>query len=152
MTQSSNSVDDQPIVAPDRVRLAVQGVLRAAQVAGWTDDSLAAASGVKATTIKGYRVEGKEPSLSKALSLAVVIGPAAINPLLAMIGYAARPLEDADAICPMQMTASAMQHLSTIAMAAADGRIDHIEKPIVREAADMLIATVLPVSSHGEAA
>lgn len=152
MMHRSNSGDDCEIVSPDRVRLAVQGVLRAAQVAGWTDESLAAASGVKASTIKGYRVEGKEPSLSKALSLAVVIGSSAINPLLAMIGYAARPLEDADAICPMQMTAKAMQSLSIIASAAADGRIDHIERPIVRDAADELIATVLPVSSHGDAA
>lgn len=152
MTHSHNSGDDAAIVSPDRVRLAVQGVLRAAQAQGWTDESLEAASGIKKATIKGYRVEGKEPSLSKALSLAVVIGPTAINPLLALIGYAARPLEDADAISPMQMTATAMEHLSTIAKAAADGRIDHIERPIVREAADMLIATVLPVSSHGDAA
>lgn len=152
MLQSSNSADDGEIVSPDRVRFTIQGILRAAQAQGWTDDSLAAASGVKASTIKGYRVEGKEPSLSKALSLAVVIGPGAINPLLAMIGYAARPLDEADAITPMQMTAQAMQHLSTIASAAADGRIDHIERPLVRQAADMLIATVLPVSSHGDAA
>jgi tellurite resistance protein len=52
----------------------------------------------------------------------------------------------------MVMTAAAMQHLSVIATAAADGRIDHVERPAVREAADMLIATVLPVSSHGDAA
>lgn len=152
MMHRNNSGDDCEIVSPDRVRVTVQGILRAAQAQGWTDESLASASGVKASTIKGYRVEGKEPSLSKALSLAVVIGSSAINPLLALIGYAARPLEEADEACPMQMTAAAMAHLSTIASAAADGRIDHTEAPKVREAADQLIATILPVSSHGDAA
>jgi predicted transcriptional regulator len=130
----------------------MQGVLRAAQVAGWTDETLAAASGVKPATIKGYRVEGKEPSLSKALSLAVVIGPAAINPIMALIGYAARPLDEADELQPTVLAASALAHLSVIATAAADGRIDHTELPACRDAADQLIATILPISSHGDAA
>lgn len=152
MTHRNNSGDDCEIVSPDRVRLTVQGILRGAQASGWTDDSLAAASGVRASTIKGYRVEGKEPSLSKALSLAVVIGGNAINPLLALIGYAARPLEEAGSISPMRMTAKAMQSLSVIANAAADDVIDHIEAPSCRRAADELIATILPISSHGDAA
>lgn len=152
MTHCNNSGDDAAIVSPDRVRLQVQGILRGAQAQGWTDESLSAASGVKASTIKGYRVEGKEPSLSKALSLAVVIGGNAINPLLALIGYVAKPLDEADAISPMQMTAKAMASLSIIATAASDGQIDHIERPMCRQAADELIATILPISSHGEAA
>jgi hypothetical protein len=117
----------------------MQGVLRAAQVAGWTDETLAAASGVKPATIKGYRVEGKEPSL-------------AINPIMALIGYAARPLDEADELQPTVLAASALAHLSVIATAAADGRIDHTELPACRDAADQLIATILPISSHGDAA
>lgn len=151
MTHSHSSGDDAAIVSPDRVRLAVQGILRAAQAQGWTDESLEAASGVKKATIKGYRVEGKEPSLSKALSLAVVIGPTAINPIMALIGYAARPLDEADELQPTVLAASALAHLSIIATAAADGRIDHTELPACREAADQLIATILPISSHGDA-
>jgi hypothetical protein len=96
--------------------------------------------------------EVREPSLSTALSIATVLGTEAVNAILANIGYAARPLDEAEDACPMVMTAAAMQHLSVIATAAADGRIDHVERPAVREAADMLIATVLPVSSHGDAA
>lgn len=107
---------------------------------------------MKARTIKSYRVEGKEPSLSNALSVGVVIGPRALNPILALIGYAARPLEDADAVQPMQIAADAMKHLSVIASAAADGRIDHIEEPACRDAADQIIATVLPLASAGRAA
>ena len=152
MRPGNNSVDDLPIVAPDRVRLTVQGVLRAAQAAGWTDDSLEAASGVKAPTIKGYRLDGKEPSISKALSLAVVIGPAALNPILALIGYVARPLDEADGIEPMQAIATGMHHFSVLARAAADNRIDHTEERETTEAADALIATFLPFSSAGQAA
>lgn len=146
----NTSVDDGGVVGPDRVRAVVQGVLRAAQ-ATWTDEALAEASGVKARTIKSYRVEGKEPSLSNALSLAVVIGPRALNPVLALIGYVAKPLDEPDAMQPMQIAADAMAQLSVIASAAADGRIDHVEEPGVRAAADTLIATVLPLASAGRA-
>lgn len=132
----------------DRVCAIVQGILRGAQ-AVWTDDSLSAASGVPARTIKSYRVEGKEPSLSNALSLAVILGPAAINSMLAMIGYVARPLDDADAVSPSQIVADGLRSFSVIASAAADGRIDHTEAPMCREAADQIIATVLPLSSAG---
>jgi hypothetical protein len=152
MTQRTNAVDDAPIVSPDRVRTTIQAVLRAAQVAGWTDDALAEASGVKARTIKGYRVEGKEPGLSQALSLMCVLGARGVNPVMALIGHTARPLDEADELQPMMLAAAAMAHLSTIATAASDGRIDHTEERSCREAADMLIATVLPISSAGRAA
>lgn len=145
------SVSDAAICGPDRVRNVVQGILRAAQAGGWTDEALEQASGVKARTIKSYRVDGKEPSLSNALSLGVVLGTRGLNPILALIGYVARPLDEADAIQPMQIAADAMQHLAVIAHAAADGRIDHIERPSVTEAADQIIATVLPLASAGQA-
>jgi hypothetical protein len=145
------SADDTAIVGPNRVRETIQGILRSAQAAGWTDEALEAASGVKARAIKSYRVEGKEPSLSAALSLIVVLGGRGVNPVLALIGYAGRPLDEADAIQPMMIAATAMGHLSTIATAAADGRFDHTEQPACQHAADMLIATVLPLSSAGKA-
>ncbi len=146
----NSSVDDAAIVGPDRVRTVIQGVLRAAQTQ-WTDQALEEASGVKARTIKSYRVEGKEPSLANALSLAVVLGPKALNPVLALIGYVARPLDEADDMNPMAIVAEAIRGLSVIASAASDGRIDHIEQPSCLEAADMIIATVLPLSSAGGA-
>jgi len=140
------------IVRPDSVRERLQGLLRGAKAAGWTDDALEQASGVPARTIKSYRVEGKEPSLSNALSLAVVLGPRAVNSILALIGYGgAKPLDEADDLCVNALVATGLQHFSTIATAAADGRIDHIEAPLCREAADHIIATVMPLSSAGAA-
>lgn len=151
MTQRSNAADEVGIVGPDRVRSVIQGLLRAAQAMGWTDEALEAASGIKARRIKSYRVEGKEPSISAALSLAVVLGPQALNPVLALIGYVARPLDEAEKLQPMQIVADGMKHFAIIAHAAADNRIDHTEEPETTAAADALIATVLPLSSVGRA-
>lgn len=143
-----NAVSDSGIVSPDRVRLFVQGLLRAAQASGWTDAALQEASGVHARTIKSYRVDGKEPSLSNALSLACVLGTNSINGMLALIGYGgAKPLDEAEEIDLHAMVADLLRHFSTIASAAADGRIDHLERPTCRVAADQIIANVMPLSS-----
>lgn len=146
------SVPDATLCSRDSVCERLGAVLRAAQGAGWTDDALAGLSGVCARTIKSYRIEGKEPSLSNALSLAVVIGPKALNPILALIGYHAKPLDEADALNPNMIVASILPHVSTIATAAADGRIDYTERPGCQRAADNIIELVMPLSSAGEAA
>ena len=105
-----------------------------------------------ARAIKSYRIEGKEPPLSVALSLAVVLGEGAINSIMSLIGYVARPLDEPGDLCVNSLVATGLQHFSTIATAAADGRIDHTEAPLCREAADMIIATVMPLSSAAGAA
>lgn len=150
--RDNTAVADVGLVSPESVRNRVQAVLRAAQAEGWTDPMLESLSGVPARTIKSYRAEGKEPSLSNALSLAVVIGPKALNPLLALIGYVAKPLDEADALNPNLIVASILPHVSTIATAAADGRIDHLERPNCQQAADQIIEAVMPLSSAGDAA
>ena len=149
---SKPSLDDAPICSRDVVCLTFSGALRAAQAKGWTDASLSAASGVSARNIKAYRVEGIEPPLSAAMSLAVVLGPDAINAVLGHIGYVARPLDEPEAISPAQMVADGLNAFSVIASAAADGRFDHTEIPACQQAADTIIATVLPLSSAGRAA
>lgn len=145
-----SSASEGGFAGRDRVCRVVQGLLRGAQQMGWTDESLAAASGVPARTIKSYRVEGKEPSLSNALSLGSALGPAVVNGLLAVIGFGgARSLGEKDAIDPAQLVATVLEPLSAIASAAADGRIDHTERPAVERAADAIIATMVPISSAG---
>ena len=37
-----------------------------------------------------------------------------------------------------------------LAACAADGRIDHTERPDCQQAADLIIATVLPLASAGQ--
>lgn len=131
----------------DRVCAILQGVLRGAQVRGITDEALHLISGVPARTIKSYRVEGKDPSLSNALSLLSALGPDALNAVLSAVGYAgAKPLGDSDELDARKIVADVLPHISTIAQAAADGRIDHTEQSECEAAADHIIAAVLPLS------
>jgi hypothetical protein len=138
-------------VSPDRVRNEMQALLRYAQTK-FTDEQLSEASGVPARCIKSYRIEGREPTLGNALSLLAVLGRPALNTILGMIEYAARPLDASDELPCGEVVACILTHSSTIARAAADGRIDHLEAPACRKAADDLIGVVLPLSSAGAAA
>lgn len=154
MMQRNDAAEDAPIVAPNSVSVAVAAIIRTATRPGgpFTYDTLAAATGLKARRIKSYVHEGKEPSLSAALSLGVVLGESAMNLIMAQIGYVVRSLDEADQADVRMAAANAMGHLAIIAKNAADGRIDHTEERETREAADMLIATVLPFASAGQAA
>lgn len=146
------SAPSRAIVSPDCVRDAMQKVLRAAQVK-FTDEQLDELSGVDARAIKSYRVEGREPSLSRALSLLLVLGREDLNRVLALVGYQAVTLDEAGEMkAAGALVASCMESLAPLAHAAADGRFDHTEMPTCRQAADNLIAAVLPLSSAGAAA
>lgn len=152
----TKSVQDSPIVSHDRVVDAIRGELHTAVIVQrrFTVQELSDRSGVAKTTIESYmRNDGaKEPSLSRALSLASIIGPRAVQAITSLIGYSAAPLDDPATLQPMQIVSDALNHLSVIGQAAADNRIDHTEAPRTTEAADMLIATVLPLSSAGKGA
>lgn len=152
---SNKSVQESPIVSHDCARDAIRRQLNTAIniERRFTAEQLATESGVSLSAIRSYmRNEGaKEPCLANALSIAVVIGPRAVSAIMALIGYSAAPLDEPEAIQPMQILSDALNHLSIIGQAAADNRIDHVEKPRTTEAADMLIATVLPLSSAGAA-
>ena len=111
------------LVSPDCVRETIQKILRAAQVR-FTDEQLAELSGVDARAIKSYRVEGREPSLSRALSLLCVLGGGDLNRILNLVGYSARPHDECDALPAGEVVACILTHTSTIAKAAADGHFD----------------------------
>ena len=131
----------------DRVCTVMQVLLRGVQ-ARLTDDQLSAASGVPARTIKSYRVEGKEPSLGNALSLLAALGPQAVNAVLSVVGYAgARHMDDVEDLNPRQIVADLLAPIAVIAAASADGRIDHLKMPSCRDAADQIIATIIPLSN-----
>lgn len=145
------AADTTPLVSPDCVRETIQKILRAAQIR-FTDEQLAALSGVDARAIKSYRVEGREPSLSRALSLLLVLGNGDLNRIVNMVGYSARPLDESDKRPCGEVVACIMRHGAVIANAAADGRVDHVEEPAVRLAADSAIEALIPYSSAGAAA
>lgn len=144
----NNSVSNQSIVSHESVCDVMAALLRAAAMKH-TDDQLSALTGVPARTLKSYRIEGKEPSLSNALSIAVVLGDGAVNAILSTIRYSAQPLEKANDTRLSDVTPKMLTYIAIIAKALADHRIDHVEWPDVREAADGLIETAAPLSSSG---
>lgn len=121
-----------------------------------TRQSLADAAGVNVHTIDALRKtdEGKRKvTTAQMLSLCCVMGERRVNGLLSHIGYGgATPLDEPDDLNLPDIIASGLRNMSVVANAAADGRIDHLEGPLVQEAADQIIATYLPLSSAGRAA
>lgn len=149
----NQSASDLSTAGRDRVLTLTQVILQRAQRSGWTDEALGAACGVSPRAIKSYRVEGKEPCLTNALSIVCILGSSEVNRLLSVIGYGgARPLDEPDDLDARQITATILRNASIIADAATDGRIDHTEQPACRDAADAIIAAVMPLASAGGAA
>lgn len=141
------SVPDGECAIDDRISEALSKVLQRVQREGKTDEELEADTGVNRHTIKAYRLLSRKPSLGAGLMIASAIGPWAVNRILNVVQFQAKPLGEEDTLQPMQLVADAIGHLGVIGQAAADGRIDHTEVPMTTEAADKLIATVLPLSS-----
>jgi hypothetical protein len=153
------SVSNSPLVSDAKLRGVLHGQMHKAMKVQhrFTRTSLSAESGVNVHNMDQINASQGEKhrrvALEDALSIAVVLGEGAVNALLATIGYGgAKPLDEPDAMQPVQIAMIAMQQVGRIAKAAADNRIDHIEEPDTTEAADILIATVLPLSSAGRAA
>ena len=150
-----NSAQSGAILSDERIRDTLRRQIDRAYTVdrSFTRATLAAETGVNVYTLDAIMsrdpAKKRRVTMEDAFSIASVLGDRAVNSLLALIGYAGRRLDDPDALQPMLIAATAMAHLSTIATAAADGRIDHTEQPGCQEAADMIIATVLPMSSAG---
>ena len=154
MMQRNDTVQSAPIISDEMVREVLRKEIDRAYVGKLTSRAkLAEDSGVNVYQID--QIMSRQPekqrrvAMGDALSIAWALGEHAANALIAMIGYAARPLEDGEEMQPMLMAATALSDLSIITTAAADGRIDHTEMPACREAADHIIATLIPLSSAG---
>jgi hypothetical protein len=152
------TVEDFAVVSRNRVTDAVRMALHIAinVERRFTVLELAAQSGVKVRAIRSYmsqdETEVREPSLSAALSLALVLGPRTVNAILSIIGYGgAKPMADEDELPPMEIIAAVVAPLNTLVQAASDGRFDHTERAACRDAADQIIAAVMPLSSAAEA-
>ncbi|NII59819.1 hypothetical protein [Sphingomonas aerolata] len=150
-----NSAQTGPIVSDERIRDTLRRQIERAYNVdrSFSRATLSSESGVSVHTLDQIMSRNPEKkrrvTMEDAFSIAQLLGDRAVSALLATIGYTARRMDEPDALQPMLIAATAMAHLSTIATAAADGRIDHTEQPGCQEAADMIIATVLPMSSAG---
>jgi len=148
---SNKSVSDDAHEIDDRIAERLSKILQRVLRDGRDDVELEGDTGVNRHTIRAYRTKTRKPSLAAGLVLAAAAGEWAVNKLLNTVQYQATPLDPEDKMQPAQIVGEALTHLAVIGRAAADNRIDHIEEPQTTEAADMLIATVLPLSSAGRA-
>lgn len=157
MSTCSNSAQTGSLTSDERIRNVLRRhIQKAYDVRAFTRATLADESGVNVHQIDQIvsrdAAKQRRVAAEDALNLAYTLGDAAVNAVLAEIRYSARRTSEVEAMAPMLIAATAMQGLSVIASAAADGRIDHLEEPLCRDAADLIIATVKPLSSLGDRA
>lgn len=151
------SVQDCPIVSHDSVTSAVRHILYVAVhiEKRLTVVEIARRSGLKERTVRSYMAneagDVREPSLSAALSLAAVLGPSAVNEVLALIAFGgARFLGDADQEdTPMRLVASLMNGLNVLTQMAADDDFCLADRKTMRPTVDAMIAKLVPFSSAG---
>lgn len=158
MTHCSDDAQNGPLFSDERLRNALRlQIDRVINVEGSrTRQQLAADSGVNIYAIDAImsadKAKQRRVAVEDAFSLAYTIGDRAVNALLMVMKYggAARLSEPAEPDFS-HLIADGLSDLSVIATALADGRIDHTEVPMTTQAADHLIATVLPLSTAGRA-
>lgn len=157
MTHRSNDVRNGPLFSDERLRNVLRRQIdRVINVEkSRTRQQLAEDSGVNIYAIDAIMsadaAKKRRIAIEDAFSLAYTIGERAVNALLMEIGYGgAAPLSDPAEPDLSHLVANGLRHFSVIANALADLRIDHTEQPATTEAADHLIATVLPLSSAGQ--
>lgn len=150
------AVQSSAVTSDERIRNVLRRLIRKAYDRGdFSRASLAEDSGVSIHQID--QIVSHDPAKHRrvaaedALCLAYSLGEQAVSALVGVIGFTASR-RDAEAIACNQIVADILPHISTIAQAAADGRIDHTEAPMCREAADQIISKVVPLSSAGKAA
>lgn len=113
---------------------------------------LASESGVSTDLIDA--ILSRDPAKHRRLkmddvfSIISVLGTRAVCSLLSLIAHGAYPLDETGEPDCSGILAESMGHLATLARAFADGRIDESEAEEVREAADGIVDTVIPISSR----
>jgi hypothetical protein len=152
----SPSVQNGGITSDEHIRNVLRRhIKRAFDRREFSRASLCKESGVELSQIDQINATDKAKqrrvTCEDAFNLAYTLGDDCVAALVGAIHYTTRRME-ADEVDAHRIVASALPHMATIASAAADGRFDHTEMPSVRDAADQLVATFLPLSSAGGAA
>lgn len=154
MSSCSNSAQNGAIVSDERMRNVLREQIKLSLHIDRTEtrQTLSDKSGVNIYQIDAIlsRDPAKHRPLhaNEALSIAFVLGDRAVQALMALIGYAATSLDDAEAHGPAMVAVELMENVARFARCAADNIIDHTEKPTTTEAADNVINLALPYSSR----
>jgi hypothetical protein len=150
-----SSVRNSGMTSDERIRNVLSRHIRKAfDKHDFTRETLHAESGVGISQIDqimaGDVAKHRRITCEDAFNLAYALGDHTVSALTGTIHYTARRA-NGDAARVNEIVANALPHLSIIAAAASDGRIDHSEAPMCRDAADELIRVVTPLSSAGAA-
>lgn len=150
-----NSARNGGITSDEQIRNVLRRhIKRALDRREFTRSSLSQESGVELFQIdqinSSDKAKHRRVTCEDAFNLAYTLGDDCVAALVGVIHYTTRRM-DADEVDAHHVVASALPHIATIASAAADGRFDHVEMPSVRDAADHIVATFLPLSSAGGA-
>lgn len=112
-------------------------------------------TGIPARTISSWLAAGEDRREPKAHHLLLLFGFFGIefsSKVLGQVGQIARHIDPADSMKPAQIVGEVLSALAVLGQAATDNRIDHTEAPACRDAADRIIAAVVPLSSVARAA
>ena len=145
---------DGGITSDERLRDALRRhIQRAFDERRFNRATLAAESKVNIHSIDAIlsRDSGKHRRVAGVdmLNLAYTLGDDAVQALNATIHYSARRLDHGLDLQPNEILPALLPHVTTIATATAAGRITHVDAPRCTDAADRIIAIVLPLSSNG---
>lgn len=148
---NQSSVQSEGVTSDTKIRDVLRRqIQRAYDKRLFTRAQLEAESGVNVHTID--TIVSRDPAKHRriaaedALNLAYTLGEDAVTAVVGTIFFTARRA-NASGIEVSQIVAQILPHVSTIAKAASDGRIDHLEQPDCTNAADQIIATMIPLSS-----
>lgn len=148
---NTQSVQNEGVTSDTKIRDVLRRhIRRAYDTNKFHREQLASESDVNVHTIDA--IMSRDPAKHRriacedALNLAYCLGEDAVSAVVGTIHFTARRAS-ASRVEVAQIVAQILPPVSVIAKAAADGRIDHIEEPDCTQAADQIIATLVPLSS-----
>lgn len=151
-----NSAQNEGVTSDERIRNVLRRFIqRAYDLRDFTREGLARETGISVHTLDAIvsRDAAKQRRIAAedAFNIAYALGDATVAALVGCIHFtASRPCSVS--VEARDILAAILPHIAVIAKAAADGRIDHVEAPVCRDAADQIISMIAPLSSAGYAA
>jgi hypothetical protein len=149
----SNSAFDYPLPSPEAAETHIIHCLALLIGRGkrFSVNDVSIGTGIPERTVSSWLEthDPREPKAKHLLLLCGFFGTEWTSKVLGPVGQVSQPIRSADAIRPADILVGVLSDLSVIGKAASDNRIDHTEEPACREAADRIIAAMVPISSVG---
>ena len=98
----------------------------------WSCAAVSEATGIALRTVESYRSGQATPTIEKYQSLCAVLGQAFFSATIDHMSYDVRSTDPGE-ITPQQLLSEALEFSTHLAKFLEDGRIDHIERPALRQ-------------------